>query len=219
MHIALYESCSMFEHNCRANCAKSFTATGDILIQAGIEIKPNDHLSICYVDPLWGTINRRHILNETKFFQCQCQRCQDPTEFGTNFNSIKCQACQEKESDGGVGGLLLPKSFTDDPTEWYCNKCENVQTMAAIQKILDHIGRDLEAMEKENIESCRKFVEFYGKWLPTKHYIMTDVRVALAQLIGQHIVNGLVEVGDDQLAEKAKMCQSIVELLLLIAPG
>lgn len=90
-HIALYECTSMLEHNCRANCAKSFTNHGRIVITAGENINIGDHLSICYTDPMWGTLNRRQFLFESKFFWCDCPRCSDPTEFGTHFSSFKCQ--------------------------------------------------------------------------------------------------------------------------------
>ncbi|KAJ8926141.1 hypothetical protein NQ314_021523, partial [Rhamnusium bicolor] len=90
-HIAIYESTSMFEHSCSANCNKSFTNKGGVLITSGSYIKKGENLSICYTDPLWGTPNRRHHLYESKFFWCNCSRCLDPTEFGTYFSSLKCQ--------------------------------------------------------------------------------------------------------------------------------
>ena len=30
---------------------------------------------------------------ETKYFNCQCVRCEDPTEMGTMFSSIRCPQC------------------------------------------------------------------------------------------------------------------------------
>lgn len=90
-YVAIYENTSMFEHSCSANCNKSFTNNGDILITSGVGIQKGDHLSICYTDPLWGTPNRRHHLYQTKFFWCNCLRCSDPTEFRTYFSAIRCQ--------------------------------------------------------------------------------------------------------------------------------
>lgn len=91
-YVAIYEQTSMFEHNCKANCCKSFTSDGEILITAGVPIAIGEHLNICYTDSLWGTSNRRHYLAETKFFNCMCARCSDPTEFGTYFSALKCQS-------------------------------------------------------------------------------------------------------------------------------
>ncbi|XP_044738650.1 SET domain-containing protein SmydA-8-like [Chrysoperla carnea] len=216
-HIAIYEACSMLEHDCRANCCKSFSSTGDVLVIAGQDIKADEHISICYVDPLWGTANRRHFLLETKYFKCNCARCNDPTEFGTMFNAIKCK---EKDCEG----YLLPKTFieqkdTEDEPKWYCSKCFRSQDGASIHKLMDHIGKDLEAMEKGDVESCQKFLEHYGKYLHSNHYYMTDVRLALAQLIGQKTKNGLTEVPDELLDDKAKLCQKVNKLIKILAPA
>lgn len=90
-YVAIYESVSMCEHNCRANCCKSFTDDGGLVVSSGEAIKKGDHLSICYTDPLWGTPNRRHHLYQTKYFWCSCKRCSDVSEFGTYFSVVKCQ--------------------------------------------------------------------------------------------------------------------------------
>lgn len=49
-----------------------------------------EHLSICYTDPLWGTSNRRHHLMRTKYFECNCVRCYDPSELSTYFDAVRC---------------------------------------------------------------------------------------------------------------------------------
>jgi SET domain-containing protein len=80
----------MFEHNCRANCSKSFTSHGELLVRAMEDIPKGGHLSICYTDPLWATGSRQMHLSQTKFFNCSCQRCKDPTELGHFLSAIKC---------------------------------------------------------------------------------------------------------------------------------
>lgn len=88
--LVVYEIGSFFEHNCRANCSKTFTDDGDLVIVAATDIENGDNLSICYTDPFWGAANRSQHLNESKNFICSCERCKDPTEFGSHLNSIKC---------------------------------------------------------------------------------------------------------------------------------
>jgi SET domain-containing protein len=89
-HVALYDEASLLEHSCRPNCAKSFGPDGGLVIHAVEPVLKGQHLSICYTDSLWGTANRRHHLAETKFFWCHCDRCADPTEFGTHFSAVRC---------------------------------------------------------------------------------------------------------------------------------
>lgn len=90
-YVAIYESVSMCEHSCRANCCKSFTNAGGLIVSSSEAIKKGEHISLCYTDQLWGTPNRRHHLHQTKFFWCSCKRCADVTEFGTYFSVVKCQ--------------------------------------------------------------------------------------------------------------------------------
>ncbi|KAL1115615.1 hypothetical protein AAG570_005905 [Ranatra chinensis] len=89
-HVGIYWKCSMLEHSCWANCSKSFTEAGEVLVRAAADIAEGEHLSICYTDPLWSTPQRRYHLKETKFFECNCPRCSDPTEMGTYFSVFRC---------------------------------------------------------------------------------------------------------------------------------
>lgn len=48
-----------------------------------------------YTNALWGTRARRAHLISTKYFKCDCKRCADPTELGTNFSTIICNVSFE----------------------------------------------------------------------------------------------------------------------------
>lgn len=90
--ISLFWKCSFLEHNCRPNCSKSFSDSGEVIVRASVVIKKGEHISISYTDPLWGTPSRLHHLLTTKYFTCRCQRCLDPTEFGTYFSAVVCNS-------------------------------------------------------------------------------------------------------------------------------
>lgn len=89
-HVAIYEIASMLEHSCVPNCNKSFSNDGELIIRATRFIPKGEHISICYTDPLWSTLNRLEHLAMTKFFLCQCVRCTDPTELGTYYSALNC---------------------------------------------------------------------------------------------------------------------------------
>lgn len=67
---------------------------------------------LAYSDALWGTANRQNHLLQTKMFRCDCSRCIDCTEFGTNFSAIKCNAST------ACNGLLLPKHADQWDDQW-----------------------------------------------------------------------------------------------------
>jgi hypothetical protein len=208
-HVAIYGTTSMMEHSCTANCTKSFTNRGDIIIAAARSIEEGEHLSICYADPLWGTPNRRYFLNETKFFWCHCLRCKDPTEFGTNFSALKCSTID-------CDGYLLPETFTDIQKlpEWMCPKCHRSMSSYSVHDILERIGRDLYDLDKTNIEACKSFLTTYESYLPNNHFYCTDVKYVLSQLMGQ--VDALT---DDDLELKLQYCTSLENLLKIVAPA
>nr|XP_023028068.1 protein msta-like [Leptinotarsa decemlineata] len=215
-HIAIYENTSLLEHNCSANCSKSFTNKGGVLIKAGRHIKKGDNLSICYTDPLWGTPSRRHHLRESKFFWCSCSRCVDTTEFGTYFSALRCQ-------DSGCEGFLLPKTFIDNSTndkglDWNCNMCSIVLSSYSAQDLLERIGKDLAEMPKGDERECRSFIRSYEELLHPNHYYLTDVKLALAQMIGQQD-EGLPAVPDEDLQQKVTITRSLLKLLDTLAPG
>ncbi|KAG7199941.1 hypothetical protein KM043_014377 [Ampulex compressa] len=61
------------------NCSKSFTNNG------------GEHISICYMNALWGVADRQQDVARTKFHEYTCKHCADSTEFGTMFNVLKCK--------------------------------------------------------------------------------------------------------------------------------
>lgn len=73
-------------------------------------------------------------------------------------------------------------------------------------------------MDKENEENCIKFIEHYSKWLSPNHFYITDVKIALSQIIGAG-VNGIQRVSDDRLKLKAKICSELINTIEKVAPN
>lgn len=48
---------------------------------------------------------------------------------------------------------------------------------------------------------------------------MTDVSLALAQMIGQDTEQGLAAVSDDRLLLKTQLCRKLADLLEILTPG
>lgn len=212
-YVAIYSKASFFEHNCCANVAKSFTDSGNIVFWAAREIKKDEHLSICYTDALWGTLARQEHLQQTKMFSCSCQRCLDVTELGTNFSGIYCEAFR-KASEKSCKGLLLPEASK----EWACNKCSRRISTNDIDKLLETAGHS--AVEsKESLKGCQDFIHNYSKILSPNHFIMSDVKCVLGQKIGEGDPKELQKIPMDLLELKGKLCNEMLELFAILAPG
>ncbi|KAG5683117.1 hypothetical protein PVAND_012418 [Polypedilum vanderplanki] len=210
--VAVYHRASFFEHSCRPNLSKSFSEDNEVIFWSPNGIKKNAHLTISYTDVLWETSNRRHHLLQTKRFSCECERCSDVTEYKTYFSSLKCQKCDS--------GLLTPESLAKWNDDWRCTNanCKNIVTYEKVNKFIEHVGKDLQAMEKENEGNCIKFIEHYSKFLSSNHFYITDVKIALSQIIGNG-VNGIQRISDERLKLKAKTCIELIELIEKLAPN
>lgn len=119
---------------------------------------------------------------------------------------------------------MLPDSFLVDPKKefdqtWNCNVCDKKLTSSAVQNIIDRIGRDLNAMQKGDSKSCQMFLDYYKKLLHHNHYYLTDVRLALGQLIGQDTEDGLNSVPEDAVELKIKLCVQVTDLVKILNPG
>lgn len=80
---ALYPTAYLMEHSCVPNTAHIFdNESYKITIRATDYIQTGEHISTMYTHCLWGTQARREHLKETKYFDCHCKRCLDPTELG-----------------------------------------------------------------------------------------------------------------------------------------
>mgnify|MGYP007092098763 CR=1 FL=1 len=73
-------------------------------------------------------------------------------------------------------------------------------------------------MEKEDENNCIKFIEHYSKRLSPTHFYIAEVKVSLAQIIGEG-VNGIQRVTDERLMLKAKTCRDLIDLIEKIAPN
>ena len=74
-------------------------------------------MNYCLPFPYYiGNTRRRSKILSSWKFECQCLRCQDVTEFGTNYDAIKCQKCPE--------GLVLPEKALSINSDWKCSGCE-----------------------------------------------------------------------------------------------
>ena len=67
-----------------------FSFQHSVEVRACTQISKGEEITDHYVTPLNGTMYRRSHLRDGWFFECQCQRCKDPTEFRTYCSSFLC---------------------------------------------------------------------------------------------------------------------------------
>lgn len=88
-----------------------------------------------------------------------------------------------------------------------------------IRKILDRAAKDLEAMNKSDVEQCFKYIDHYSKWLPPNHHYLCDVQLTLTQAIGGGDPSNLQLIEHKQLELKINFCQKLLKLFGILAAG
>ncbi|CAE7320141.1 ASHR1, partial [Symbiodinium microadriaticum] len=63
-----------FNHSCSPNIVNVFV-NGKMEYRALCDISSGDELCVSYIDCTSGTVARRNILSESRFFHCACRRC------------------------------------------------------------------------------------------------------------------------------------------------
>lgn len=84
--------------------------------------------------------------------------------------------------------------------------------------MLEKIGIDISEMKKNDIKACKSFIADNATVLHENHFYNTDIKLALAQIIGQEI-GGLPAVDDELLKEKITLCKKLNDLFCLLIPG
>jgi len=167
---ALYPLYPLMNSYCYCNTMYSIDKTNwNMEVRAQVMIPAGMEITTRYVLPTMSQPSRRnHIWNAWRFI-CTCDRCKDPTEFGTWYSGIRCNMCQS--------GWLLPY-HADLGSCWECHTCggrlEESELVKKLQKC------------KKRVEMCRdgeeeELLEELEQELHKNHEIIIEVKSKLLQ--------------------------------------
>jgi len=211
----VYATASLFEHDCVANATRTFTTRGEIVIRAAVPINRGEKISLNYIDPMWGTANRQHILSQGKFFLCQCERCKDPTELGTFLSALSCPLCRRDHS----GSVLLNQNPLDAASPWTCTLCNQSQPAKYVEDMVERIGKELVDLKRGSVLDSERFLKKYDGVLHAHHFYMVDVKLALCQMYGHLEGQKIIDLTEDELNVKEALCLELLKLADVLSPG
>lgn len=224
---ALFENACILEHSCLPNCYYTFDVKKQfkITMRAGRTIKKGEHLAIMYTHMLWGTHMRQDHLLTNKYFVCQCERCLDPTELGTNFSAMKCLGDIGKS----CGGTLLPINPIDITADWFCDRCDVSISNEQIEIILTNIEQDVDDLLLPTVsridpasigpENYITLIEKLSHLLHDNHFHLFALKHTLIQMFGHKPKYMLHELADNVLLHKIQMCEQLLNILDKIDPN
>ncbi|XP_014098807.1 SET domain-containing protein SmydA-8 isoform X1 [Bactrocera oleae] len=214
----LYPITGILAHNCVPNTFRTIHPSEGfkIRLRAMCNLDEGQQLQHSYTYTLNGTSQRQEHLKTGKFFTCECKRCKDPTELGTNFSTFKCSKCED--------GWLLSTNPLDSSCCWKCTLCTFQTSNNAIQKALSVIQSEvatLQAMDPspQKLQETEKLMRKYRVVLHPLHFIQIGLRQNLIEMYGRVAEYELSELPDVMLEHKEELCRQVLHVLDVFEPG
>jgi len=197
---ALYPNMSALSHSCTPNCRLMHSLNYKLVIRSAKDIPAGEELTISYTKMFSGAISRKSDLLKNWFFECQCDRCQDRLDFGSNFDCWICQEC---------GGSVLPQSASIT-SDWQCGSCCMIvkrntisEKENTLKNVLDNITTNKETDITQLYEA---FLESQKLTLHSGHFFNFQAKMLLMFANANAVTNSA-------LARKAEICKDIIETL------
>lgn len=186
---AIYLTASMMDHSCKPNTKHIFVGDEyNLAAIATVPIAKGDLITATYTQSLWGTLDRRRHLKTNKWFDCECERCKDPTELGTNLGNIYCSVCNgpgSKESPW-KGSMLLSTNPLDEFAPWKCEKCDHSILSRQMVWGNNALAQDLKKLDKNGPKDFEEFIEKYSHTLHSSNHLVVQAKLALVQIYGNY---------------------------------
>ncbi|XP_050677124.1 SET domain-containing protein SmydA-8-like isoform X2 [Leptidea sinapis] len=212
---ALYDAAFLLAHDCTPSTTHTDaerSAGRPLTVRAAVPHRAGDVISLCYAYTLQGTLKRREHIRLSKFFECCCKRCSDPSELGTYVSAFRCPKC---------GGRVLSTAPLEPAAVWRCvdGRCEYSMPAGAAQAMLMRITDELEQIDANDVTGFEKFLVKYRNVLCSSHYLCLSALHSLSQLYGKVTSHMIHEMSEDQLLRKVEVCRDLMKVFDIIEPG
>ncbi|KAG8322789.1 hypothetical protein J6590_015780 [Homalodisca vitripennis] len=159
-----------------------------------------------------GTRSRREHLKQCKFFDCECKRCQDPTELGTHVSSLRCEC--------GSGHLVPTEPLSLDST-WRCDndQCHASLAAAEVDTVVTRIDKEIKSLDHNNVEELEISIRHYSGILHRNHYLILGLKYTLSQLYGKSAGYLIHQMTEAMLERKKQVCEDILQMFDVLEPG
>ncbi|KAH8328871.1 hypothetical protein KR074_008212 [Drosophila pseudoananassae] len=206
----LYRRAGLYPHSCLPNLVTAIDDERRIKVYANRFIAAGEILYNCYTNILLGTEERRHILKAGKCFDCSCSRCQDPTELGTHMSSFICSSC------ACPGGYIVRQLETGT---WQCLiNPEHTLKHEFVANMLERAKEEI-FHARDDIYRLELLLAKLSRLLHGNHYLMLDLKQNIASILRQILQNMAHRPNKKVYERKIRLCQEILLVLKVLAPG
>ncbi|XP_017866302.1 PREDICTED: protein msta [Drosophila arizonae] len=204
----VYLRAGLFAHSCVPNVVAAIDEQHRIKLYANRSIAAGEILYNCYTNIMLGTDERRQILKIGKCFDCQCVRCLDPTELGTHMSSFVCSHC--------AGGYIVKQPGSN---AWQCLlNPEHILKPEFVASVVERAKEEV-FHARDDIYRLELLLAKLGRLLHGNHYIMLDLKQNIASILRQILQNMAHRPSRKVYERKIRLCQEILLVLKVLAPG
>ena len=205
----LFYGISRVNHSCVPNSWRFFDSKGRMRVVAAEDIRSGHEITLSYTPTFASTPLRQTILQRTKHFKCDCERCKDPAELGSKLAALRCSKCQ---SD------VLPENPLNLNSDLVCAECGEAIKADKGRMMLDtamkFAGSDSASMTETTCAETEKTMKQLLRFLNPTHHLIIDLKI---RYVRRAIIDA--ETDNSELENAAKFLEEILTLIDLIAPG
>ncbi|KAF8354145.1 set-30 [Pristionchus pacificus] len=186
----LYLDLCQYDHSCRPNSI--YTCDGFVAtlrsLERGIDIRNIKKTSYTYIDLLNPIQQRRKLLRDTWYFNCECERCSDPAD--NLLTAVLCPGCPE-------GGQLVLCIFGSHPykdpksLKITCPKCEQTLTNEYVAYAIEQMRNVDKVFESEQLgqmKTRKEQLDYLNDLFDQYASILAPTNVFLGR-----VIQGLIE--------------------------
>ena len=185
---------------------------GHMVVKAAVDISAGTMITTSYTFTLDSTQRRRQHLRDTKFFDCLCLRCLDPTELGTHLSSLTCPNCEH--------AWVVADDPLDTDSSWHCTgQCGFNVDANHVTDVLNYLQYRADCIGYDDLAGLEGFLSDAFRLLHHNHYILIGIKYYLCHFYGKAPGHLLEEMPNVLIERKIKLCREFLALAHILEPG
>ncbi|EDV99628.1 GH12314 [Drosophila grimshawi] len=207
----LFPLTAIMNHECTPNASHYFENGRLAVVRAARAIPKGGEITTTYTKILWSNLTRGIFLKMTKYFVCNCDRCNDNSENGTYLAALFCR-------EQGCKGLVIPVQTKTLQPDWRCLSCENVFPHSKMARYQDFALNTIN--NRINTCSVRDMIHFINdlcpRFCPPSNYVLIEAKL---NVIWRMTRLGAEEYSPEELAHKDRYREEILAILHKLGAG
>ena len=203
----LYPLTAMMNSSCCPNTQNSIDTDWVCRVRAVRKIRKGEEICDTYTATLSNTGCRRKALKETKYFDCICARCSDPTELGSHFSTLVCRA-------PACGGYMLCQQPLQHNSPWECLKCQLQMSAADVAEEQEQWEEKIENTPR-TLQDQENILADLLKIYHPNHNMCVDVYFNMVPLFGHNSHETLLEEAE----RKLELVEKVLSVMDKVIPG